>query len=122
MTKKNPFYGDDYLSYTFGQDFWNTRLYIPQAQVCAMPGAAYNETHWDNQQFTDLVKSAARETDAAKRTTLLQDAMQMEYDEGGYIIWGFKQQLDAYSNLVQGMRPSRYLPCGSFKFQRVSFV
>ena len=29
VVKKNPFYGDDYLSYPFAQDFWNTRNYLP---------------------------------------------------------------------------------------------
>ena len=31
VKKKTPFYDDDYLSYPFAQDFWNTRNYIPQA-------------------------------------------------------------------------------------------
>ena len=120
LTKKTPFYSDDYLSYPFAQDFWNTRQYIPQAAVCAMPGAAFNETHWDNPKFTDLINSAASELDEGKRTTLLQDAQQLEYDEGGYIIWGFRQQVDGYASTVQGLEPSRYLPLGSYKFQKVS--
>ena len=45
VTKKTPFYDDDYLSYTFAQDFWNTRNYIPQAVVGTFPpaqGGTYN--------------------------------------------------------------------------------
>ena len=70
----------------------------------------------------ELYTQAKREPDERRRRQLLQDCQQIEYDEGGYIIWGFKKQVDAFSNLVQGMQPSRYLPCGSFKFHRVSFV
>ena len=122
VTKKTPFYDDDYLSYPFAQDFWNTRQYIPQAAVCAMPGAAFNETHWDNQEFTDLINTAAQTLDEAQRTTLLQDAQELEYNEGGYIIWGFRQQVDAFATNVQGLEPSKYLPLGSYKFHKASVV
>jgi peptide/nickel transport system substrate-binding protein len=118
----NTFYGERYLSWNFAQDFWNTRNYLPQVATCAVKSATYNETHWDHPQFTELINQARREPDEAKRTTLLHDAQEIEYNEGGYIIWGFKRQLDAYSNLVQGFTPNRYLPCSNFGFKHVSFV
>ncbi len=120
VTKKTPFYGDDYLSYPFAQDFWNTRLYIPQAGACALPKAPYNETHFDNAKFNALINQASGEVDEAKRNELLRDAQQIEYDEGGYLIWGFRQQIDGYAGGVQGIEPSKYLPLGSYKFQYAS--
>ncbi|UYM07509.1 ABC transporter substrate-binding protein [Solicola gregarius] len=124
LTKADPntFYGERYLSWPFAQDFWNTRNYIPQVAVCAQKGATYNETHFDDPDFNDLIATARQETDEAKRNQLLQDAQEIEYDTGGYIIWGFKRQVDGYSNLVQGFVPHRYMPCTSFEFRRVSFV
>jgi len=119
----NSFYGERYLSWNFAQDFWNTRNYIPQAVVGTFPpeqGGTYNETHWDHPQFTELINQARREPDAAKRTTLLHDAQEIEYNEGGLIIWGFRQQVDAYGASVQGLEPSKYLPLGSYKFNKVS--
>jgi peptide/nickel transport system substrate-binding protein len=120
VVKKNPFYGADYLSYPFAQDFWNTRNYIPQAAVCALKGGTYNETHFNNPKFAGLIAAAQAEIDPNKRRTLLQDAQKIEYDEGGYIIWGFRRQVDGYSATVQGLKPSKYLPLGSYKFQYVS--
>lgn len=120
VVKKNPFYGDDYLSYTFAQDFWNTRNYIPQAAVCALKGATYNETHFDNPQFAGLIASAQAQTDEAKRTSLLQQAQEIEYNTGGYIIWGFRKQVDGYGPGVSGLKPSKYLPLGNYKFNTVS--
>ncbi|WP_202387871.1 ABC transporter substrate-binding protein [Nocardioides flavescens] len=123
VTKKNPFYDDDYLSYTFAQDFWNTRNYIPQAVVGTYPpklGGTYNETHWDNADHRGLVDAAAQELDEAKRTDLLQQAQEIEYNEGGYIIWGFRQQVDGFGQNVQGLEPSKYLPLGNYKFNKVS--
>ena len=123
VTKKTPFYDDDYLSYAFAQDFWNTRNYIPQAVVGTFPpdqGGTYNETHWDNEEHRDLVNQAAKELDETKRAELLHQAQEIEYNEGGLIIWGFRQQVDGYAAGVQGLEPSKYLPLGSYKFQFVS--
>ena len=53
---------------------------------------------------------------------LLHAAQEIEFNTGGFIVWGFKRQLDAYSNLVQGLQPHRYLPCSNFGFKRASFV
>ena len=116
------FYGDRYLSWNFAQDFWNTRNYIPQVASSSVKDATYNETHFDDPQFTQLIDQAKRESDEARRNQLLHDAQEIEYNTGGYIIWGFKRQLDACSNLVQGLEPHRYLPCSNFGFKRASFV
>ena len=120
VVKKNPFYGDDYLSYTFAQDFWNTRNYLPQVAVSTLKGGTYNETHFDNSKFAGIIADAQATVDEAKRTTLLQDAQKIEYEEGGYIIWGFRKQVDAYGAKVKGIKPSKYLPLGNYKFQYAS--
>lgn len=123
VTKKTPFYDDDYLSYPFAQDFWNTRNYVAQAVVGTFPpelGGTYNETHWDNEKHRDLINAATREVDEAKRNDLLHQAQEIEYEEGGLIIWGFRQQVDAYGGNVQGLEPSKYLPLGQYKFHKVS--
>lgn len=124
LTKADPtiFYGAQYLKWPFAQDFWATRNYIPQVASSELPTSAYNETHFNNPKFNDLVARASRTIKEAPRAELLRQAQQIEYDSGGYIIWGFKRQLDAYSNLVQGLKPNRYLPCDSYGFKHVSFV
>src|SRR4051794_18760059 len=118
----NTFYGARYLSWNFAQDFWNTRNYTPQVATCAVKGATYNETHFDDPTFNALIEQAKREPDPAKRATFLHDAQEIEYNTGGYIIWGFKRQLDAYSNLVQGLAPHRYQPASCYGFKHASFV
>ena len=123
VTKKATFYDDDYLSYPFAQDFWNTRNYIQQAVVGTFPpelGGTYNETHWDNEEHRDLVNAAAREVDATKRGELVRQAQEIEYEEGGLIIWGFRQQVDGYASGVQGLEPHKYLPLGAYRFDKVS--
>ena len=118
----NVFYGDRYLSWNFAQDFWNTRNYIPQVAASSVKGATYNETHFEDPKFTALIDLAKREPDANKRNGAAARRAGDRVHTGGFIIWGFKRQLDAYSNLVQGLQPHRYLPCSNFGFKRASFV
>lgn len=110
------FYGDQYLSWPFAQDFWFTRPYLPQAQACALETSPYNETHWYDERYAGLIRSAQQELDVERRNTLLRDAQQLEYDEGGYIIWAFKNQVDAYSQFITGLEPAREQPISAFRF------
>ncbi|MEU7861390.1 ABC transporter substrate-binding protein [Nonomuraea sp. NPDC049141] len=116
----STFYGDQYLGWTFAQDFWFTRGYLPQVADGSLPGSPYNETHWADKTFISLIKRAGRELDDAKRTDLLKQAQKIEYDSGGHIIWGFRNQVDAYSSKVTGFVPDKNLPLSNYQFRRVS--
>jgi peptide/nickel transport system substrate-binding protein len=118
----NTFYGARYLKWPFAQDFWFTRNYLPQAASSMLPGALYNETHFDDPEYKALASAATRTVDEAKRTELLHQCQKIDYERGGYAIWGFKKQVDGYSNLVVGFEPNKYLPSGGYRFNRVSFV
>lgn len=124
LTKADPntFYGEQYLQWPFAQDFWVTRNYVPQVAACALPSSPYNETHFDDAEFQQLFGEATRTVDEQKRGELLHRCQEIEHERGGLVVWGFKKQVDGYSNLVQGFEPDRYLPSGGYKFHRVSFV
>lgn len=110
------FYGDQYLSWTFAQDFWNTRNYLSQVANSSLAGAPYNETHFDNKRFVGLIRAAFREMDPARRRTLMQDAQRIEYEEGGYLVWAFQNQVDAYGEFVTGVEPAREQPVSAYRF------
>lgn len=112
----NIFYGDQYLSWVFAQDFWNTRNYIQQAASCALKTSPYNETHFYDERFAGLIKSAQKELDPVRRRTLLRDAQEIEFNEGGLIIWAFKNQVDAHSKFVTGLTPAREQPVSAYRF------
>ena len=44
----------------------------------------------------------------------------IEYNEGGYIIWGFRTQVDAVSSKVHGLKPSKFQPLGNYNFKSVT--
>jgi peptide/nickel transport system substrate-binding protein len=101
------FYGENYLKWDFAQDFWYTRNYLPQVAVGSLPKSPYNETHWQDPEFIDLVTQAGSTVDSKARAELLKKAQKIEYERGGLIIWGFVNQVDAYHVHVAGLVPDR---------------
>ncbi|WP_346768819.1 ABC transporter substrate-binding protein [Crystallibacter degradans] len=114
------FFGDGYLQWDFAQDFWYTRNFLPQVNNSSLPTAPYNETHWDHPEFNELVAQAKGTLDPDKRNELIAAAQEIEYNEGGYIIWGHPNQADAYQQYVAGLVPNRTgLALSGFEFRRV---
>ena len=116
------FYGDNYLQWTFAQDFWATRTYLSQVAQGSLPDSPYNETHWEDPEFLDLIAQARAELDDAKRVDLLKAAQRIEWERGGLIVWSFSNQADAYSTTVGGFHPARSgFPLTNYGFGRVGF-
>ncbi|MER6992913.1 ABC transporter substrate-binding protein [Saccharopolyspora hirsuta] len=112
------FFGDMYLSWDFAQDFWFTRNFLAQAGSGSLADSPYNETHWDHPEFTQLVLEARATTDEARRKELIARAQQIEWESGGYIVWGFPNQLDAHSVRVVGLAPDKSgIPLNSYGFR-----
>jgi peptide/nickel transport system substrate-binding protein len=117
------FYGDNYLSWTFAQDFWATRTYLSQVAQGSLPDSPYNETHWKDPEFLDLIGQARAELDDAKRIELLKAAQKIEWERGGLIVWSFSNQIDAYNTTVGGFEPAKSgFPLTNYGFRRVGFV
>jgi peptide/nickel transport system substrate-binding protein len=122
-TDSATFYGKDYLSWPFAQDFWATRGFLQQASQGTMADAPYNETHWKNAEWTSLVDQAWKTVDDDERAKLITQAQQLEFDEGGYIIWSWRNQVDAYSSTTTGYKLDKLGgPIGRMYFKDVYFV
>ena len=116
-------FGDQYTKWTFAQTFWYTRNYLQQTAAGTLPTATENETHWKNDKWLALVNEAIATGDSAKRNELVGEAQKIEYDEGGYIIWSFNNQVDGYSSKLGGLVPDKSgVPLSSFHFNKVYFV
>jgi len=101
------FYGDQYLKWPMSTDFWGSRNYLSQVAAGSLPTSPYNETHWPDSKdnsFLSLYNQALRTVDRAKQKTILHEMQKMEYDNGGYILWGFSTLLDGYSTRVKGLK------------------
>lgn len=117
------FYGPNYLKWTFAQDFWATREYLPQVAQGSLPSSPFNETHWADPTFLKLIAQARGTLDQTKRNQILQQAQQIEYNTGGYIIPYFSNQIDAYSSKLGGFVEAKSgFPLGNYWFKNVGFT
>jgi peptide/nickel transport system substrate-binding protein len=117
------FYGPNYLKWTFAQDFWATREYLPQVAQGSLPSSPFNETHWGAGKFSTLINQARAELDETKRISILHQAQAMEYSQGGYIIPYFSNQIDAYSGKLGGFVEAKSgFPLGNYWFKNVGFT
>ena len=114
------FYGENYPNWTFAQDFWFTRDYLQQTTFSGFDTSPYNETHWSDPEWTKIVRDARGELDADRRCALIAEAQEIEYDTGGYIIWGFPSTIDAYRDGVHGfVEDPSGMPLSSFRLRQV---
>ncbi|HEU0247509.1 MAG TPA: ABC transporter substrate-binding protein [Gaiellaceae bacterium] len=104
-------YGDQYLKWPFSADYWGTRNYLLQAASGVLKTAPFNETHWDAYsgyaRFESLYRQALATVDDKKRAAIIKEMQRMEYNDGGLIIWGFKNLTDGYTAKVGGYKVDR---------------
>lgn len=110
----------NYLEYPFALTFYYTRNFLQQVNQCATADSPFNETHWDDPEFTAKANEARTLVDEEQRAELIYELQRELYDEGGYIIWGFANQVDAYQDYVVGLtRHPGGMPLGQAMFENV---
>ena len=102
-----------YLKRPFGQTVWSGFASLAGFyQYAILPGGVGNETHWTSKQTARLVDSAVTSTNAADAARNWDAVQQEQWDSGGYLWWANTNNVDATSNQVAGITPSRYLNLG----------
>jgi peptide/nickel transport system substrate-binding protein len=108
-----------YTKLDFGQSFWTyTSLNIWYEQSL-LSDAIWNETHWRDKEYDKLIREAQGATDEQTALDLWHQVQQVQYDEGGYIVWANLEILDAVANHVQGVEPSAWFNLGGWNYRDV---
>lgn len=103
----------DYLKMAFAQTEWSGFATLDSFyQYALIPGAAGNETHWHSSHTTGLIQAAISATTPAAAKSAWAAVQQEQWDDGGYIWWANADNLDAASDKVAGITPSRYFNLG----------
>lgn len=61
-------------------------------------GAPWNDTHWDNSRFNELLISARAELDETKRRAMYVEMQRLVRDDGGVVVPMFTADLAAASD------------------------
>jgi len=95
------FWSDVYMKKPIFTNYWGG--YTTESEMLAtgyMPGAAWNETHFDHARFTEVLTAAKAELDTSKRRGMYSELQTILRDEGGIIVPLFANDVHARSNKV----------------------
>jgi peptide/nickel transport system substrate-binding protein len=98
---------------------WGQHTIESQIGQAYTRGAYWNEPDWTNDQFDVWVAKARTTFDPKLRKEYFFEAQKILYNQGGYIIWGFRDLLDAASTKVKGIVPSCQRNLGYYHFEAV---
>jgi len=93
-----------YLKAPFYETQW-AQGFESQALDGLVLNAPYNETHWYDKPWSDAFYAAQGILDNAKRTAAFNALQEPLWKEGGYLIWGVYETLDATTPNVRGIVP-----------------
>jgi peptide/nickel transport system substrate-binding protein len=119
----STFFGKNYLSWTFSQDFYNYSPYLAQVAQSMLPASPFNETHTDSPTLNSLYAQANATLSASTRKQIEYEMQMFDFTQGGYIIPAFIDALDAYSTKITGYSASAVgQPLSAFDFENWAFV
>jgi peptide/nickel transport system substrate-binding protein len=117
------FFGKNYLSWTFSQDFYNYSPYLAQVAQSMLPTSPFNETHESNAHYISLYNQANATFNASVRKEIEYEMQMFDFTQGGYIIPAYIDALDAYSTKITGYSAAKVgQPLSDFDFEHFSFT
>jgi peptide/nickel transport system substrate-binding protein len=107
--KKDPadgFWDNVWLKAPFVTSYWGGRAAATQMLGVAYgPDAPWNESHFKDPRFSELLAAARAETDEAKRKPMIWEMQAILHSDGATIIPVFRDWLDGHSKKVGGHTP-----------------
>jgi peptide/nickel transport system substrate-binding protein len=100
------FWSNVWLKGPFVTSYWGGRAAATQMlQVAYGPDAPWNESHFKDPHFAELLAAAKAETDEDKRRPMIWEMQEILYNDGATIIPVFGIWLEAHSKNVGGHTP-----------------
>ena len=115
-------YFDTSLLYTklpFAQSFWTYSSLAAWYTQSVLSDAVWNETHFRDEQYDELIQDAIGATDESSAQELWDEVQQRQLDEGGYIVWAYQNIVDAAATNVGGITPSSFFNLGGWNYRDV---
>jgi peptide/nickel transport system substrate-binding protein len=118
-------YFDTSLLYTklnFAQSQWPVTSLGQWYDQSLLSDAVWNETHWRDPTFDKMIGDAEGATDEATATERWHKAQEIQYEEGGYIVWVNVDIVDAAATNLKGIKPSPFFNLDGFAYRNFWFA
>lgn len=110
-------YFGGFLKWPFSVDYWDVSPYYAQVALNQLNTAPFNATHFDNKQYNALWNKGVAQTSEDARCSIAKQMQQIEHEQGGNIVWTWREIIDAYGKNVQGFVPDKNgLSLGGYAF------
>jgi peptide/nickel transport system substrate-binding protein len=100
------YFARSYLKTPFEMDYWSYLPYLITVSQATITGSVFNMTNFSNPKYDKLFAEASKTIDEKKQTELVHEMVQIDYEEGGYIIPYNFPVIDAWAPNVHGIAPS----------------
>ena len=121
----NAAWNANFGNWAFSNSSWNQTFYREQILLSDGPEGAFNETFLGNtkKEFAALAEQLGRETDEGKSAEIATELQKIQFEEGGFIIWGFPNTLSAVTNKTSGyVTDLSGYDFATFNFRKVGFT
>ena len=105
-----------YLKMAFAETQWpipSLKFFYLQSLSAQAP---YNETHWKDKSWNDLLFKAIGTTDPTAAQDTWNQVQQIQWDQGGYLNWTNADWVDGVSTKLKGLAPHPGGVLGNYLF------
>jgi peptide/nickel transport system substrate-binding protein len=113
----DTYYGSRYLKEPMYQSQWVGGFFEVIAAQCCISDAPYNETAWKKPEWDREFRIAQGTLNDDQRKSRYFDLQEVFWREGGYLVWGYYDLIDAVAPNVMGVTPRRTYSLGAFDFK-----
>jgi peptide/nickel transport system substrate-binding protein len=91
-----------YLSYGFGATSWTGPSFQETVRLALLCDSFFTETHFCDPSFDEAFREAEGIVDAAERQAAYDALQEIQWERGGYVVWGLQEIWDGYASDLQG--------------------
>ena len=97
----DSYWNDVWLKKPWVMCYWGGRPVADMfLSISLAKGAVWNDTHWDNPRFNELLLAARAETDETKRAAQYAECQQLVHDDGGQVVLMYNNYVGAISTKI----------------------
>lgn len=111
----NSYFNPPFLKWGFGEDYFQALSLANYMSLVLLSNSPYNETHWRSASFDKLFYEALGDTNDSSAQAKWFELQKIQYDQGGFLIWGTTAWVDGLSPKVKGAVPNAFFGLSGYR-------
>lgn len=117
------FWGSGFKSYLFAPEQFSAQPYLVRANEADGTHPVFNDTDWRDGKYEKLFREAMKTAEKSRLREITAEMQRIQWNSGGYIVWGSVDTIDAFASKTTGWLPSATgYSLGQGEFWRVSIT